>query len=186
MKKHPRLSTALYFISIIILVAGLSIVSTKIWDGKSEQLQIPKKLIIDNEMTIFQFGQANQFSEKVLKELFDLKAKTDLEKKLAVYGTPDQITSLVRKKLALAAEHASKNWIKISIKFLLWFIFLATVFILSKRQKMASNIKNWLLIMSVMIFGVAMGSDPSPMGTIKDAIHLYTYMALRMPFFHLE
>jgi len=173
MEKHSRLRTALYFTAIIVLVVGLSIFSTQIWGGKSEQPQTFAKLIIDKEMTIIQFGQANQLSETFLKELFDLKVKTELEKKLDIYGTHNQITSLVTKKLALNSEHASKNWVKIPIKFLLWFIFLSIVFILSKRQKMTSCIKNRLLFTSVMIFGVVMGSDPSPMGTVKDAIHLY-------------
>lgn len=173
MENHLRLRTALYFISIIVLVVGLSIISTQIWGGKSEQLQMPAKLIIDNEMTVIQFGQANQLSETVLKKLFDLKVKTDLEKQLDIYGTHDQIISMITKKLALDSEHASKNWVKIPIKFFLWFIFLLMVFILFKRQKMTSRVRNGLLFMSVMIFGVVMGSDPGPMGTVKDAIHLY-------------
>ncbi|MBA3037492.1 MAG: 4Fe-4S binding protein [Desulfobacterium sp.] len=173
MENHSPLRTALYFISIVFLVVGLSLISTQIWGGKPEQLKIPSKLIIDNKMTVIEFGLANQLPETVLKELFDLQAKTDLEKPLDKYGTQDQITSLVTKKLALVSEHASKNWVKIPIKFLLWFVFLSMVFILSKRRKMTPSIKNGLLFTSVMIFGVVMGSDPGPMGTVKDAIHLY-------------
>ena len=173
MEKQQRLRTILYFISIIILVVGLSIISSQIWGGKSEQQKKPVKLIINNEMTILQFGQINGLPEKVLKELFDLKAKSDLEKKVDTYGTHDQIISLVTKKLALISEHAGKNWIKIPIKFLLWFIFLVTVFMISKKRKMTSCARNWLLFTAVMTFGVVMGSDPNPMGTVKDAIHLY-------------
>ena len=173
MEKHPQFKTAMYFISTIILVIGLSMLSTQIWGGKSEQPQTPAKIRIDNEMTVQQFGQANGLSERILKELFDLKSKSDLGKKLDEYGTNGQITSFVTKKLALASEHAGKNWIKIPIKFLCWVIFLSTVFIFSKKRKMTPGIRKGLLLTSFMIFGVVMGSDPGPMGTVKDAIHLY-------------
>jgi NAD-dependent dihydropyrimidine dehydrogenase PreA subunit len=173
MEKHSQLRTALYFISIIVIVIGLSIISTQMWGGKSEQLPTPAKLAINSEMTIMQFGHANALPETVLKEIFELKAPSDLEKRLAGYGTPAQITALVTKKMALAAEHASKNWVKIPAKFLLWFIFLAAVFIIAKKRKLVSGLRNGLLFGSVIIFGVVMSSDPSPMGTVKDAIHLY-------------
>ena len=85
----------------------------------------------------------------------------------------DRIKSLVIKKVALAAEHETKNWLKILIKFCLWFAFLIAGFIFFGRRKVSSTIRNTALFISVLIFGVIMGSDPSPMGTVKDAIHLY-------------
>jgi polyferredoxin len=75
--------------------------------------------------------------------------------------------------MALASEHASKNWIKIPIKFLLWLIFLPLVFIMSQKNIVTETRRKWLLFISVVIFGVITGMDPSPMGTIHDAIHLY-------------
>ena len=173
MLKHSHLKTTLLFILMIVLVVGLSIISTRIFGGKPEPPQEVKRLIIEKEMTIIQFGQANGLTNQVLKEIFDLKVKADLEKKLNEYGTADQIAFMVTKKLALASEHASKNWIKIQVKFGLWFIFLSTIFILLKRRKVMSGLRNWLLFAAILIFGVVMGSDPSPMGTVKDAIHLY-------------
>jgi len=173
MDKHPQLRTSLYFILIIVLVIGLSIISTRIWGGKAEQLQKVNEPIIEKEMTINQFGQANALPNPVLKEIFDLKVQSDLGKKLEEYGTPDQIAAMVIKKLALASEHASKNWIKIPLKFGLWFVFLLTVFIILKKRTVTSGIRNWLLFTAILIFGIVMGSDPSPMGTVKDAIHLY-------------
>jgi ferredoxin len=173
MKKHPQLKTAMYFVVIIVLVIGLSAISIRIWGGKAEETSEMKDLIINKEMTINQFGQANALPNAVLKEIFDLKVKSDLEKRLDAYGTPDQIKSMVNRNLALASEHASKNWSKIPVKFGLWVIFLSTVFILLKKRNVTSGARNWLLFTALVIFGVAMGSDPSPMGTVKDAIHLY-------------
>lgn len=151
----------------------LSIISTRIWGGKPEQLPKPKELVIDKEMTISQFGQANSLPNPVLKEIFDLKVPSDLAKKIGEYGTPEQVAARVTKKLALASEHATKNWVKIPVKFALWFIFLSTVFFLFRKRKVTPVLRHWLLFAAVLIFGVIMGSDPSPMGTVKDAIHLY-------------
>jgi ferredoxin len=173
MARNSYLKTISLFILIIVLAVGLSVISTRIWGGKSEEATAPKKLTIEKEMTVMQFGQTNGLPNQVLKEIFDLKVKSDLEKKLTEYGTVDQVTSMVTKKLALASEHASKNWVKIPVKFVLWFIFLSTVFVLLKKRKMTSRLRNGLLFASVLLFGVVMGSDPSPMGTVKDAIHLY-------------
>ena len=164
---------AFYLILIISLVVVLSIVSSKIWGVKSEKVQSVNKLVIEMGMSVNQFGQVNGFSNPVLKDIFGLRVKSDLEKKLEEYGTPDQIKSMVSKKLALASEGASKNWIKIFIKFVLWFIFLTTVFMLLRKRKFVSGIRKWLLFGAIFIFGVIMGSDPSPMGTVKDAIYLY-------------
>ncbi|MDD2539418.1 MAG: 4Fe-4S dicluster domain-containing protein [Desulfuromonadaceae bacterium] len=124
-------------------------------------------------MTINQFGEANALPNTVLKEVFNLKGQPDLGRTLDEYGSPEQITSMVTKKLALASEHASKNWIKIPVKFGLWFIYLASIFVLLKKRNITSGVRRALLFTAILIFGVVLGSDPNPMGTIKDAIYLY-------------
>jgi polyferredoxin len=173
MAKSSSLKTSVLFIALIALVIGLSLSSNRIWGGKPEKAPEIIDLKIEKSMTVGQFGQANGLPNPALKEIFGLQARSDLQKKLSEYGTPGQIASMVTKKSALASEHASKNWIKILVKFGLWFIFLATVFIFLKNRKAASSARKWFLFSAVMIFGVIMGADPSPMGTVKDAIHLY-------------
>ena len=173
MSDNSSVKTILLFISLIVLVVGLSFISNRIWGGKPEQAATPKKLIIQAEMTIVDFGSANELPNPVLKEIFDLQVKSDLQKKLKEYGTPSQVASLVTKKLALAEEHGSKNWIKILIKFLLWFVFLSAAFIFFRTRKVTLIMRKWFLCASVATFGIVLGSDPSPMGTVKDAIHLY-------------
>ncbi len=173
MAKEGAVKTIGYLIVLLILVVGASTISSRIQSGKAEDLPKPGKLVMAKEMTVRQFGKANDLSPPLLKEIFSLTATADLEKELALYGTPDQITSLVTRKRALAAEHASKNWVKIPLKFALWFVFLSSVFIFSRRRKLSSIQRNGLLFSAVVIFGIFLGSDPSPMGTVKDAIRLY-------------
>ena len=165
--------TIVLFLSLIALVIILSMIANRLWGGKPETLPEPGEWTIREDMTLKDFGQANGLPNPALKKIFELQTKSDLEKKLLEYGTAEQIKSLVIKKLALAAEHETKNWLKILIKFCLWFAFLVAVFIFFRRRKASSTIRNTALFISVLIFGVIMGSDPSPMGTVKDAIHLY-------------
>jgi NAD-dependent dihydropyrimidine dehydrogenase PreA subunit len=173
MAKPSSVKTIILFPLLIALVVSLSIISGRFWGGKPEALPEPSEWIISEEMTVKDFGRANKLSNPALKAIFELQITSDLQKKLSEYGTANQIKSLAIKKLALAAEHDTKNWIKIMIKFGLWFAFLITLFILFRRRKVTSGLRKWLLFISVVIFGVIMGSDPSPMGTVKDAIHLY-------------
>ena len=173
MIKTLSLRAILLFISLSAFVVVLSTISNNIWGGKPEQLPERKELIIEKDMTISQFGKANDLPNSVLKEIFDLKVKSDLENKLNEYGTSEEIASIVSKNLALISKHASKNWIKILVKFALWFIFLSAIFIFLSKRKITQNIRKWMLFGAILIFGIIMGSDPSPMGTVKDAIHLF-------------
>ncbi len=173
MEGPSKARTAVSFILLLLLVAGLSALSTKMWGGKPEEAPRPATWTIDPAMTVRRFGEANGLPNPVLKEIFGLRTQSDLEKRIDQYGSHDQIASLVTKKLALASEHASKNWVKIPLKFLLWFAFLLTVFILFRKRKVTPALRLGFLLGGVLLFGVVMGSDPSPMGTVKDAIHLY-------------
>lgn len=158
---------------LISFVVGLSLISNKIWGGKHEKPSELNELKIEKDMTVAQFGRVNELPNNILKEIFGLKQKSDLEKKLGEYGTADQISSMANKKLALASEGASKNWIKIPLKFVLWFAFLGTTFISLRNRKVTASNRKWRLFAAVLLFGVILGADPSPMGTVKDAIHLY-------------
>ena len=173
MSQPSALKILCLFISLIVLVVVLSIFSNRLWGGKPEELQAPKEWKINEEMMLKDFAQANGLSNPVLKEIFNLKTKSDLQKKISEYGTSEQVMKLVIKKFALVAEHETKNWIKIPLKFVLWFTFLITIFVFFKKRKVSSKLRNTTLFISVFVFGVIMGSDPSPMGTVKDAIHLY-------------
>jgi NAD-dependent dihydropyrimidine dehydrogenase PreA subunit len=173
MNRDSQIRTIILFLVLIALVIGLSLVSNRLWGGRPETLPEAKALIIHGHMTVGEFGQANDLPNTVLKGIFALTVRSDLEKNLSEYGSPEQIRSLVRKKLALAAEHETKNWVKILVKFGMWFAFLITTFLLFRKRTLTPLLRKRTLFISVLIFGVIMGSDPSPMGTVKDAIHLY-------------
>jgi NAD-dependent dihydropyrimidine dehydrogenase PreA subunit len=165
--------TIFMFITLVAAVVILSLISARIWGGKPETLPKIKELTVTSEMSVMDFGQANGLPNPVLKEIFGLQVKADLQRNISEFGTDDQIKSLVIKNIALGAEHESKNWQKIAIKFAAWFAFLGCIFFYFRKRKAVSSHRNTALLLSSLIFGVILGADPSPMGTVKDAIHLY-------------
>jgi polyferredoxin len=109
----------------------------------------------------------------LLRKVFDLQTPADLQKPVVAFGmSNEQITEKTRGLLALRAEHGSKNWAKILVKFALWLAFLGFVFVLMVRGWVTAKNRKWLLLAAVVVFGAVLGSDPSPMGTVKDAIVL--------------
>lgn len=173
MQTSSPAKTILLFLSLIAIVTTLSTISSKLWGGKPEKLPDLSGIVVGQEMTVGEFGQANGLPNPALKKIFGLQDRSDLQKQLFQYGSDAQIKKQVTQKLALVAEHESKDWKKIVIKFSLWFAFLLAVFISFRNQKVSSGKRKSTLFVALLIFGVILGADPSPMGTVKDAIHLF-------------
>ena len=179
--KRSSVATVLYVLALIGFILIASSVASHLWGGKPQASITGKSLIIDPEMSIARFGKVNNLEEPVLKEIFSLHKTSDLETQLKSLGTPDQIRMLINSRAALAEEHASKNWVKILMKFVLWFVFLAGVFAYSRKRPVTAGLRKGLLFFSLTTFGVILGSDPSPMGTVKDAIVLFAKKGVIFP-----
>jgi len=174
MEEKKDLRPILLWLVSLALVLLLSSLSTQLWGGKSEKIEEHRPLTIQEDMTLAEFGGVNQLSNSLLKSVFGLTTKEDLQKKLKDCGlSVEEINKQVNKALVLQSEHESKNWFKIPVKFASWLIFLGIVFFLVRNNRVTPQKRKGLFIASVMIFGVALGSDPSPMGTVKDAIVLF-------------
>jgi polyferredoxin len=166
-----RIFISLIFILLIIVFT--SFISSHLWAGKAEKLPESLEITLTENITVAEFGKKFDLDRKVLKNVFDLKAPGDLKKKIADFGmTERQLNNKLNKILAIRAEHGSKNWKKIFIKGGLWIIFLFSVLFLLKKRKITARNRKWIYILAIGIFGVILGSDPSPMGTVKDAIVL--------------
>ena len=171
-KQTSQVKTAILLISLIFIIIEGSMLSSKIWAGKPKEIQEPNELIIQEGMTIGQFGQVNNLPNPLLRERFQLQGPADRQRLLSEFGTPDEIRFLITGQKAKATEYETKDWRKIAVKFVLWFAFLTSVYFYFKKRKVTSSIRMLVLFASVLIFGVIMGSDPGPMGTVKDAIAL--------------
>jgi hypothetical protein len=158
---------------VLFIVVFASFISSRLWAGKPEKLPETIEITVGENITVAEFGKKFNLERKVLRNVFNLESPTDLKKKVADFGMNEQqIKKRLNKVLAIRAEHGSKNWIKIFIKGTLWIIFLLAVLILLKKRKITARNRKWIYVAAVGVFGIVLGSDPSPMGTVKDAIVL--------------
>ena len=124
-------------------------------------------------MTVAEFSKKHDLGRQVLKKVFNLTSPDDLKKQVTDFGMNEELLSKkVNQALAIQAEHESKNWFKIPLKGLLWIIFLLAVFNVIRKGRITARNRKWIYMAAIGVFGVILGSDPSPMGTVKDAIVL--------------
>ncbi len=174
MDKKIVTSLWLRFFIVIAAVVLLSLLSSFFWQGTPEKTEDSIPLIIRDGMTIAEFGKENRLPDEVLKKVFPLQGKADFQKTQESLNIPrNELVEKVGKTRALAEEYKSKNWAKIPLKFGLWILFLAGVFVLMRRKKITPGLRRKLYLTAAVVFGVVLGSDPGPMGTIKDAIVLF-------------
>lgn len=171
---QPHRKITLSFLGILIFVIIGSLYSVWLWNKLTAPKTLNQELVVRKDISIAEVGQDNNISPKVLLKIFNLSSKSDLNKKISELRlSQDEVVSILKKGLALQAEYESKNWYKISAKFLLWFIFLALVFSLFLQNKITPRLRKRLYFIAIVGFGIILGSDPSPMGTVKDAIVLF-------------
>ncbi len=166
------------FVALLVIAAvvGLSLVSSSLWQEKPESAkeQSGSNVTITEDMTVRKVADAYGLTPKALKGPLGLTSPTDLDKTIAELGlSVDETKDRLRKAKALADEESSKNWFKIPLKFALWIAFLIIVLRLMLRGSVSPASRKILLAVAVGVFGIALGSDPSPMGTVKDAIVLW-------------
>lgn len=168
------LRNLIYFVLILFITVSASAVSNSLWGGKKETKPENITVTINEGIKVAEFGSKHNLSRKELKKVFNLTSQDDLKRKVSDFGMNGvQLNKKVNQVLAIQAEHESKNWFKIPLKGVLWVVFLLFVFSSLRR----GNIKAWrrklIYVAAIGVFGIILGSDPSPMGTVKDAIVLF-------------
>lgn len=166
-------SVILQSIALIAVVLSLSYVSNRLWGGKPEKVELPPSFTLRPEMPLSEVAATNGLSKQVLQKAFSLKAGEAKGKTLGALGmSMKEAETRLRKAHALNQQHGSKNWLKIFSKFALWFAFLPIAFYLTRRNKITPKVRKAMLAASLLTFGVVLGSEPNPMGTIKDTVTL--------------
>ncbi|MBN1980983.1 MAG: 4Fe-4S binding protein [Chitinivibrionales bacterium] len=174
MKQNKLLIVFSRFVLIIAITVFLAVQSSKLWGDKQEKDSTPKTLVLESNMTVAQFGEKNNIGNPTLKQIFNLQSKSDLQRPLSDFHlSENDIQAKFSKSNAISQEEESKNWLKIRVKFGLWFLWLAVMLVIILRLKITPMLRMAAYACAVLVFGVALGSDPSPMGTVKDAIALY-------------
>ena len=174
MSQQSKFAPFALFAALLVFVVLTSLLSVQLWGGKPETLPEITELDMQDTMTIQVFGTANNLPNELLKSVFGLTSKEDLQRTLSQTGLSlEEIASKIKKSAALEAEHATKDWMKIFPKFILWAAFLIMTFFLLRKGKITPKLRKGLLFAAIVLFGVILGADPSPMGTVKDAFVLF-------------
>ncbi len=182
MAKHTRPFAVLWLLPLIAVVVGGSLLSVSLWGGKPEQLPDPRHLRLRADMTPRQIQKTNRIPARVVGRAFGLRRDADWDRPLSARSlTPEQARARLVRTLALAAESGSKNWRKILLKFALWFLALSGAFFLLRTRRLTPGRRRATYLGAVLLFGVALGADPSPMGTVKDAIVLWGHSRAIFP-----
>ena len=183
MEKPNGAKAIIFFLLIVFAVVFLSSVSTRLMGGKTEETKKEQApLSIAENMTITEFGKVNGLSNEVLKEVFGISKKEDLQKTIVETGiSKEEVLSRVTKEGALHEEFESKNWVLIPIKFGLWIGFLIMVFVFMRKGKITPVLRKVFYFIAILVFGVILGSDPSSMGTAKDSVVLLATKGIIFP-----
>ena len=157
--------------AVIAAVVVLSAASAALWGGKAETPPPDRQIVIRPGMTGGEFAADNALPPEAAKKVLNLASEADLGKKISDLPLPaEEIVARAKKAFALEHEDAGKDWMKIAAKFVLWTVFLAVVYVFLKKRKLDPGRRRMFLGLGVFIFGVVLGADPSPMGTVKDAV----------------
>ena len=128
---------------------------------------------IKPSFTIEELAKENKIPpDKLLKGL-SLKEK-DTDKTLEEAGkSEEEAIKIIRKLIVLEKTDSSKNWMQILSKFILWAIAIVISTVLLIKKKVSRKVRLIWMAGAALLFGFIYGSDPNPMGTVKDAIVLY-------------
>ena len=176
----------LTFTALMVLVVVSSWLMSGLWGGKEEKIARPQQLVFTPGETINSFMEGNKIPAAVMTKALGKTSLGDQGVPLAGLLASrslsnEQLQTKLQKASALVSEDAGKDWQKILPKFALWASFLFVAFrALSKGQFNRKTRKGYYLG-AVVLFGIAFGSDPSPMGTVKDAIVLFAKEGVVFP-----
>lgn len=171
--KHSKL--VFRWILVIVAVVGFSIASVSLWGEKPEKTELPTLADISVEQTAVEIASRHALPLGVVLKALAIDSAQAATTPLAQTGlTIEQAKSRLTKALVKNNEESTKNWRKIAAKFLLWFALLPVPFILLRRKTLTPKRRLWMAGVSVAVFGIGLGADPSPMGTVKDAVFLLT------------
>jgi len=173
--KSKRLTLLLSAVAAIVIVVGGSFISAYFWGGKPEKIETVNVEILSDSHTPIQIAKQNQIPLNPVIKALGIDSVRASTVTLAELGlTPVEAKSKIEKMMVLYSEEQSKNWLKIFLKFVFWFTILIIPFVLMVKMRLTPRKRLLLVGGGVVIFGIVLGSDPSPMGTVKDAVYLLT------------
>lgn len=181
--KKSSLTVVASAVGLVMLVIALSLASNMLWGTKKEHAaERPTVLFFRPDATVAGFGAENGLSSRVLMDALGLKEPAELARKMDDLGlTDEQITERVQRARAMGSEYGTKNWIKIPIKLALWLVMVVVAFRLMRRSAVTATVRKWMYLAAVVVFGVILGNEPSPMNTLTDTVALFGQKGIIFP-----
>ncbi|MDQ7799408.1 MAG: 4Fe-4S binding protein [Candidatus Edwardsbacteria bacterium] len=143
------------------------------WVAASAEEIRTGEILVDTALTISGIAQANGIPEAKLLKGLKLEPGATLLKLSQAGRSTEQASSVIRKIKVVQATENAKDWRLILSKFALWIIGLKVATILLMKKGVTGRIRLIWMIGTALLYGFILGSDPNPMGTVKDAIVLY-------------
>lgn len=157
---------------LILVVTGMLLLLSSLTVLAAKE---PPKPVLQPEWTVERLAEENNLEPSALLKQLTIAdtpaVHTATLKTLNISN--EQAYEAIRKLLVLSTEEKSKNWQLILLKFALWWAVVIAAILVLKRGWVTPKRRTWLLAGAFTVFGILLGSDPSPMGTVKDAIALY-------------
>ena len=156
------------------LVAGVVIALSLLVAGTNpRQERQPFQAAYGPDMTVKQFAKANGLNAVMLRQVIPRRAAGGMDstfREIAI--SPAEEQHLLRKTAVLVGEHRGKDWRRIALKFTLWGTVLAAAGIMLRSGRMSGGRRLLFYGTSTLLFGVLLGAEPNPMGTVKDTVFL--------------
>lgn len=171
-----------WFALTLLVVVGGSLALRSLNATPEEKLPDLSSLQFTADTTVAQVvkqvsgvvGEEDNLPQKLVTKSLDIRLPDAAQSTISEVGlTPAQARSAIGRTIALRAEHESKDFKRILLKFGLWLTLLIVPLVALTRRRLTPRLRLIMLAAAVAIFGVVLGSDPSPMGTVKDAIVLF-------------
>jgi len=164
----------IWMVLTVYLVMAFSAISVKAWKEPRGGMRQLGQVSWEPETTAADLARKRSLPPAVVINALGLASEDQMTRRVSEFGlTEGELLARINKSLAFYIEQETKNWTKIYLKFALWIVFLLIPLRLMMKRTINAHIKPWLYGAAVLIFGVVLGADPSPMGTVKDALVLY-------------
>jgi len=173
MKALPRLyQRLLQFCLLIFCIVFISEITHNTWGNREENKVDNQKIIINNSMTIAEYGNTNRVPCPVLIKIFNLKNLSDTNYYISSLKNINNIEIQKKTKAEVAEfnEEHSKNPIRYTVHFILSLLFMAVVFYFIRKSHITPTLQKYFFLISIIVFGLGFNSNPSPMGPLNDTI----------------
>ncbi|HEX3033376.1 MAG TPA: 4Fe-4S binding protein [Bacillota bacterium] len=158
--------------SIISVGLGFFLTSPAISGEKIPQVQVN----LSQEMTLQEAAQANQVSLETIGAALHINAEAMSQRKLGEVLGQEQLSTVSQSLEKLIIEkklEENKNWPVVFAKLGLWALLILGSGFLLARGKTSTPLRLTILAVVVLVLGFVLGSDPNPLGMIKDALYIY-------------